>query len=102
MAFDNGKMPFMNATAEIDKAGRLVVPKKMRDALHLVPGTRLVLKQKGEAIIMQPESKPRGLYRKNGMLVYEFGRPLPPDHVDWLDQAREERSEAIMGSWPKP
>jgi AbrB family looped-hinge helix DNA binding protein len=101
MAFVNGKMPFMNATAEIDKSGRIVVPKKLRDALHLVPGTRLTLRQEGEAIVVQPESKPRGLYWKNGMLVYDFGRPLPPDHVNWVEQSRDDRAEELMGPWTK-
>ncbi len=90
----------MNAIAEIDKSGRLVVPKKMRDALRLVPGTRLSLKTEGERIVVQTEAKPRGLYRKDGMLVYDGG-PLPPNHVDWLDQAREERTEMLVGQWPK-
>jgi AbrB family looped-hinge helix DNA binding protein len=94
-------MPFMNATAEIDKAGRFVVPKKLRNALHLVPGTRLTLHQEGGAIVVKPESKSRGLYFKNGQPVYEFGRPLPPDHVDWVDQARDERAEDLMGPWTK-
>ena len=88
----------MNATAEIDKAGRLVVPKKMRDALHLVPGTRLTLRTEGEAIVVQQEVKGRGLYRKNGMLVYDIGRPVPPEAVDWVDQDREERIEQIYNS----
>jgi len=91
----------MNAIAEIDKAGRLVVPKKMRDALHLVPGTRIALRQEGEAIVMEPERKGRGLYLKNGIPVYEFGHPLPPDCVDWVEQAREERAEELMGQWRK-
>jgi AbrB family looped-hinge helix DNA binding protein len=88
----------MNATAEIDKAGRLVVPKKMRDALHLVPGTRLTLRTEGEAIVVQQEVKGRGLYRKNGMLVYDIGRPVPPEAVDWVNQDREERIEHIYNS----
>ena len=46
MVFIYGKMAFMNAIAEIDKAGRVVVPKKFRDALHLVPGTRLSLRHR--------------------------------------------------------
>lgn len=91
----------MNATAEIDKAGRLVVPKKMRDALHLVPGTRLTLIQKGDAIVLQTEAKPRGLYRKNGILVYDSGRPVPPDAVNWIEENRQERAEEFMGKWPK-
>ncbi len=91
----------MNAIAEIDKAGRLVVPKKMRDALHLTPGTRLTLQQEGKAIILQQESKPRGLHRKDGILVYDSGRPIPPDAADWLEENRNQRAEALMGKWPK-
>jgi AbrB family looped-hinge helix DNA binding protein len=94
-------MPLMNATAEIDKAGRIVVPKKMRDALHLVPGTRVTLRQEGDAITLQPEQGPRGLSWKNGMPVYTFGRPLPPDHTDWVNQAREERDEMLLRGWQK-
>ena len=87
----------MNAIAEIDKAGRLVVPKKMRDALHLVPGTRLNLHQEGQTIVLQTESKPRGLYRKHGMLVYDTGRPIPADAGNWLNDDREERIDIVSG-----
>jgi len=97
MAFVNGKMPFMNATAEIDKAGRIVVPKKMRDALHLVPGTRITLHQEGDTITLEPEAKPRGLYRKNGILVYDAGHPFPPESVDWVKNDREERLDKVAG-----
>jgi AbrB family looped-hinge helix DNA binding protein len=94
-------MAFMNATAEIDKAGRLVVPKKMRDALHLVPGTRLSLRQEGTSIVVQPEAVSGGLRWKNGVPVFEFGRPLPPDHSDWVEKARDERASELMGPWTK-
>jgi AbrB family looped-hinge helix DNA binding protein len=91
----------MNAITEIDKAGRLVVPKKMRDALHLVPGTRLTLIQKGNAIVVQTEAKPRGLYRKNGILVYDSGQAVPSDSVDWLKADREERMDKVEGKGKK-
>jgi AbrB family looped-hinge helix DNA binding protein len=97
MVFLNGKMPFMNATAEIDKAGRLVVPKKIREALHLVPGTRLILRTEGESIIVQQESRPGGLYRKNGILVYDSGRAVAPESVDWLKLDREDRMDKVSG-----
>ena len=89
----DGKMVFMNAIAEIDKAGRIVVPKKLRESLHLVPGTRVTLSQRGGEIVMAPEAKPRGLYMKNGILVYDTGRVLPPDHVNWVEQDREDRDD---------
>ena len=89
-------MAFMNAIAEIDKSGRLVVPKKLRDSLRLVPGTRVTLRQQGGEIVIAPETKPRGLYMKNGILVYETGRTLPPDHVNWVEQDREDRADELF------
>jgi AbrB family looped-hinge helix DNA binding protein len=93
-------MADMNAIAEIDKAGRLVVPKKLRDALHLVPGTRLILRKEGDAIIVQPEARPRGLYFKSGIPVYDAGRLPPLEDRDWVEESRNERVEELMGAWP--
>ncbi len=92
----------MNAMAEIDKAGRIVVPKKMRDALHLVPGTRLTLHQEGEAIILQPESKPRGLYLKRGTLVYDAGRVPASNVMDWITEDRAARMKSVLGNVSRP
>jgi AbrB family looped-hinge helix DNA binding protein len=95
MVFRNGKMPFMNATAEIDKSGRLVVPKKLRDSLHLVAGTRVTLRIEGGEIVVAPETKPRGLSWKNGIPVFDTG-PLPPGHENWVDEAREDRADELF------
>ena len=94
-AISHGKMAFMIATAEIDKAGRLVVPKKLRDSLHLVAGTRVTLELKNGEIHLAPATKPRGLYWKNGVPVFEMGRPLPHDHVNWVEQDREDRADEL-------
>ena len=88
-------MVFMNAIAEIDKSGRVVVPKKLRDALHLAPGTRFRVRTAGNGILLEPEVAPRGLFRKNGILVYDSGRPTPPEAVDWVRQDREERINQV-------
>ncbi len=84
----------MVANVEIDEAGRIVIPSELHDALHLIPGERLVLREEDGAIILRP----RGLYWKNGIPVYETG-PLPADHVDWVKQSREDRAEELMGEW---
>jgi AbrB family looped-hinge helix DNA binding protein len=101
MVFIYGKMAFMNAIAEIDKAGRVVVPKKFRDVLHLRPGTRLHLRQEGETIVIQTESKPRGLYMKKGTLVYDAGPGPASDAVEEVARTRNERMEAILSDIDK-
>jgi AbrB family looped-hinge helix DNA binding protein len=59
----------MNAIVEIDKAGRIVVPKKFRDALHLVPGTRLMIDRSGDSLMLMPSAN-------EAQLVIENGAPL--------------------------
>ncbi len=88
-------MPLMSATAEFDKAGRIVVPKKLRDSLHLVAGTRVTFRQQHGEIVIAPVARPRGLYMKNGIPVYDTGRTLPPEHVNWVEQDREDRAEEL-------
>ena len=91
----NGKMATVNATTEIDKAGRIVVPKMLREALHLVPGTRLTLRLQGDALLIEAEAVPRGLYLKRGTLVYDAGPVPPSDAADWVSQDRAARFENI-------
>ena len=83
----------MVTTTEIDKAGRLVVPKKLRDSLHLVAGTRVTIRQQGAGLVIAPESASSALTFENGIPVFRLGRPLPPDHVHWVEDAREERAD---------
>jgi AbrB family looped-hinge helix DNA binding protein len=89
-------MAIMNAIAEIDKAGRLVVPKKFRDSLHLIPGTRLFLHQEGARLVMETEAKPRGLYMKKGTLVYDAGPFSQTEDVDWAQKDREARISTLL------
>lgn len=94
-------MVFVNAITEIDKAGRVVVPKKFRDLLHLRPGTRLHLRQEGETIVIEPESKPRGLYMKKGTLVHDAGPGPATDAMDEIARVRDARMEAILSDIAK-
>ncbi len=55
----------MDTTIEIDKAGRVVVPKQIRDTLHLTPGTKLNIRIEGNEIVLKHEAKPaRPLQKK--------------------------------------
>jgi AbrB family looped-hinge helix DNA binding protein len=69
----------MNTTVEIDKAGRIVVPKKLRDAMHLVPGTQLRIERSGDRLTLLPSTN-------QARLVIENGVPsiFPADHAPIL------------------
>jgi AbrB family looped-hinge helix DNA binding protein len=87
----------MVATVEIDKAGRIVVPKKMRDDLHLVPGTRLRIERSGDRLTLMPASTAARLVIEDGTpLVYAADRNHAPIMTGeavtrLIEQGRQER-----------
>jgi len=86
----------MNATVEIDKAGRIVVPKKLRDALHLVPGTRLRIESSGDRLVMEPALSDPQVILKDGMWVVSGSPTVDIDIPDLIRQGYEERAKRIM------
>ena len=62
----------------IDSAGRIVVPKKMRDLYDFHPGTQLdIVAEKGGVFISAAGSR-SSLVRKDGVLVYHGGAAQHP------------------------
>ena len=62
----------------IDRAGRIVVPKALRDALQLKPGARLEARQEDGHIVLAPRPVAMRLVRKGRGLVVAPAKPLPP------------------------
>lgn len=66
----------------IDSAGRLVVPKKLRDELNLVPGTRLEITVRNGKLELEPAAARMRLIRRGGGMVATSDEPLPRLNAD--------------------
>lgn len=82
----------MNARLTIDVAGRVVIPKPLRDELDLSPGDSLELESVGERITLRPIRMTAPLVKEQGVWVFRTGQPLAAAVVDEvLNEVREDR-----------
>lgn len=83
----------------IDKAGRVVIPKPLREELHLEPGDALDMESTGERIILRPVRGTGPLTKEHGVWVFHSGQPLPASATDeMLASIRGERDLANLGT----
>ncbi len=59
----------------IDRFGRIVLPKKLRDNFNLAPGSQIHIEESGQEIILKPIHGEPNLRLKEGVLVFS-GVPL--------------------------
>jgi len=88
----------MVTTITIDKAGRVVLPKPVRDELQLGPGDSIELESSEERIILRPARGKGRMYKKQGVWVFDSGVPLEADVVQkTIRRVREERDRHNLG-----
>jgi AbrB family looped-hinge helix DNA binding protein len=102
LPFDNGIMPsyngIMNTTVTIDKAGRVVIPKEIRDELRLEPGDSLALESEGERVTLRPVHTNPPLQKERGVWVFHGGQPLSLDDANQIvRETREQRDRQNRG-----
>jgi len=80
----------------IDKSGRIVIPKPLRERLGLKPGTELeVLDQQGGILLRTAEERP-ALVKMDGLWVH---RGVAQPGANWdriIQEVREERIESAV------
>jgi AbrB family looped-hinge helix DNA binding protein len=87
----------MSVHLTVDKAGRIVIPKSLREDLQLEPGDSLEMETAGEQITLRPVRGTAPLTKKDGVWIFRSGTPLPASATDdLLDQLRSERDEANL------
>lgn len=88
----------MNANVTLDKAGRVVLPKALRDELRLEPGDTLELQSEGETVVLRPRRSPSPLRKERGVWVLRTGRKLPGSVTEKLiHDLREDRDRRNLG-----
>jgi bifunctional DNA-binding transcriptional regulator/antitoxin component of YhaV-PrlF toxin-antitoxin module len=99
----------MEVKVKIDKFGRILIPKKVREAKGYICGTELslVMEPETEAITLQPKEKKREPY----VIMAEWGLPLivypdgPSEQtmstVEMIAEDREERSRITSSGYLK-
>lgn len=75
----------------IDRAGRVVLPKNLRDRLGLQAGTEFEVIEEENRIILKPAEKEPKLVSKKGVLVFIPDADFSKEGEDVVKKAREER-----------
>jgi AbrB family looped-hinge helix DNA binding protein len=82
----------------IDKAGRIVVPKPVRERLGLLAGVAVELEECGGSLLINRVEPEPSLFRKQGVLVHRGKLSSGVDDLRLVEEEREERTRKI-GGW---
>ena len=81
--------------ATIDKAGRVVIPKAIRERAGLRPGMELEVLMENGRVALEPQVPKGRIVYVRGLPVWETPPgtpPLTPEEInEWIRQDREER-----------
>ncbi len=84
-------------TLTIDKAGRVVLPKPLRDRLGLREGSQLQLSEQPDGILLSPPAHRPALVRKGRFLVHTGDLPRGYDILAAISADREDRDRKVLG-----
>jgi len=79
----------------MDKAGRVVLPKPLRDQFNLLPGDQLRLSVEGNGFRLEPVYPGGELTRRGSVLVFTGSLAKPLTTADVNEVLAEERSRGI-------
>jgi AbrB family looped-hinge helix DNA binding protein len=92
----------MNAgMIQIDKAGRVALPKPLREYFKLEAGDKLRLSVEGNRIKLEPANPNGKLIRKGSVLVFVGGFTEPVTTAEVENLLRKDREAGIAGAAAK-
>jgi len=88
----------MSLTVTLDKAGRIVIPKAVRDELRLERGDALELESEGGRVTLRPLHSATPLRKERGVWVFHGRGKLSQSEADRLvREARQHRDRSGAG-----
>ena len=93
----------MNATLTLDKAGRIVLPKPIREELQIGPGDSLEVEASAEAIVLRPARGSGKMMKEQGVWVFHAGTgtSVTAETVKkTVNRIRRERERKVLGRYP--
>jgi AbrB family looped-hinge helix DNA binding protein len=91
-------MAFVKGKVTLDRAGRIVLPKSLRDELQLSPGDTLDVTIQGEEVTLRPRRSSTPMQKKRGIWVFSTGKPMAYDETaEAICQVRAQRDRHNAG-----
>jgi AbrB family looped-hinge helix DNA binding protein len=91
----------MSPKVTLDRAGRVVLPKALRDEMRLSPGDTLDITVKGDEVTLRPRRGATPLQKERGVWVFRTGRPLTAGETEaTLRDIRAQRYRRNAGASP--
>jgi AbrB family looped-hinge helix DNA binding protein len=77
----------------LDRFGRIVIPKGIRDDFGLTPGKSIIIQKMRDGIFLKPNDEESQVINDNGLLILT-GHPTG-DQLKLVQQSRESRMAVI-------
>jgi AbrB family looped-hinge helix DNA binding protein len=74
----------VSTTITIDKTGRVVIPKEIREEFHLEPGDQLAVETDSERVTLRPIHRGSPLRKEGGVWVFAGGKRLSLEDANRL------------------
>jgi AbrB family looped-hinge helix DNA binding protein len=88
----------MGAKLKVDKLGRIVLPKPVRQKLQLTAGDQLDLETVEDRITLRPLRGTAALRKKRGVWVFHSGEPISAATVQGtVEEIRRDRDDRNLG-----
>jgi AbrB family looped-hinge helix DNA binding protein len=83
---------------KVDKAGRVILPKPVRDRMGLSAGTDVELSERPEGLVLTPVTPKPSMVKVKGLWVHQG---VAPKGFDWAQHAEQERERRNQEVWSR-